>query len=305
MSTIITEGKAEFKVPAAGKPCWTWYKVVGNLKSRRPLVVLHGGPGSTHNYMLTLADLATKYSIPVVLYDQLGNGLSTHLPEKNGDITFWTEELFRDELDNLLAHLGIGNDYDLLGQSWGGMLAAAYASKQPQGLHKLVVASAPADMVQWVVAADILRKDMPLDIQEALSKHEANGTYDDPEYKKAVDVYYEKHLCTVKPMPEEFLASMKHMEEDSTVVMTMNGPSEFTITGSLKTWSVIKDIPKINVPTLLTNGRHDEAQDSTMQPFFDGIQKVKWVQFANSSHTSHLEERERYMEVVSKFLLAD
>ena len=93
----------------AGRPCQTSYKVYGDLKSgTTPVVALHGGPGSTHHYIISIADLYVKYSIPVVFYDQLGNGDSTHLPEKVGDAgSFWTEQLFLDELDNLLRHLGI------------------------------------------------------------------------------------------------------------------------------------------------------------------------------------------------------
>lgn len=85
--------------------------------------------------------------------------------------------------------------------------------------------------------------------------------------------------------------------------LTRNGPNEFHITGSLKTWSVIDDLYKINVPTLLLNGRYDEAQDTTVEPFFQHIPKVKWVQFAHSAHVPQLEETERFMEVVGNFLL--
>ena len=113
----VIEGEVEFHVTAANKPCKTWYKAIGDLGARRPLIVLHGGPGATSDVMLSLADLAEKHGIPVIFYDQLGNGNSTHLPEKMGDISFWTEQLFLDELDNLLGQLGVQNDYDVLGHS--------------------------------------------------------------------------------------------------------------------------------------------------------------------------------------------
>jgi len=302
----FVEGEAPFAAPGAGKPCQTWYKISGDLKSGvRPLVVLHGGPGATHEYLEIVAQLTTLYAIPVVLYDQLGNGRSTHLPEKNGDTVFWTPQLFVDELHNLLDHLGIHGDYDLLGQSWGGMLAAVFATQRPKGLHKLVIADSPASMKLWMEAAALLKLQMPQEIQDAFRKHEEEDTTTHEDYLKATQVYYEHFLCRVKPMPASLTASFEWLEKDPTVYMTMNGPNEFHIVGSLKTWSIIDDIHKINVPTLLLNGRYDEAHDMTVEPYFKYIPKVKWVQFANSAHVPQLEETERFMEVVGNFLLKD
>lgn len=86
------------------------------------------------------------------------------------------------------------------------------------------------------------------------------------------------------------------------ILQRRNGPSEFHITGSLKSWSIIDDIALINVPTLLLNGRYDEAQDSVVVPYFRGIEKVKWFTFAESSHTPQYEEREKYVRLVGDFL---
>ncbi|THU93623.1 proline-specific peptidase [Dendrothele bispora CBS 962.96] len=303
MSVPINEGYVELDLPSAGQPCKTWYRLYGSLSSgRRPLVALHGGPGCTHDYLTDLSGLTSKYDIPLILYDQFGAGNSTHLPSKAGDTSFWTEDLFLFELDAVLAKLGIKEDYDLLGHSWGGMLAARHGSKQPKGLNKLIISSSPSDMKMWVEAQNKLREELPKDVQEALTKHETEGTTESEGYKKAVDVFYDHFLCTLKPWPDNFKKSMEKMEEDSTVYLTMNGPSEFFITGSLKDWSILEDIHRINVPTLLTNGRKDEAQDSTVLPFFEKIAKVKWVTFEKSSHTPHLEETERYLEVVGSFL---
>lgn len=96
----MMEGKVSFNVPKAGKPCSTYYKVVGDLNSgKTPIIALHGGSGAGHEYLLGLTDLTEKLSIPTVFYDQIGTGQSTHLPEKNSDVSFWTEELFHDELE--------------------------------------------------------------------------------------------------------------------------------------------------------------------------------------------------------------
>ncbi|KIJ62019.1 hypothetical protein HYDPIDRAFT_189289 [Hydnomerulius pinastri MD-312] len=296
-------GEAPFSVSSAGKECKTWYKVYGDLKGGvRPLVVLHGGPGSTHEYLEIVSQLTKSHSIPVVLYDQIGNGLSTHLQEKNGDVDFWTTQLFIDELHNLLNHLGIHEDYNILGQSWGGMLASAFATERPKGLNKLVIADSPASMKLWMEVAADLRLKLPQDVQDKLNKHEADGTTTDQEYLDATQVFYENFLCRVKPFPQALIDAFSWTEKDPTVYMTMNGPNEFHITGSLKTWSIIDELHKINVSTLLINGRYDEAQDKAVDPYFKNIPKVKWVQFAESSHLPQLEETERFMEVVSNFL---
>ncbi|KIJ41484.1 hypothetical protein M422DRAFT_172122 [Sphaerobolus stellatus SS14] len=305
MSTSqVTEGYIDFKVPSAGKPCQTWYKVVGNLKSRsRPVVILHGGPGMAHLYLRAYGDLATKYSIPVILYDQLGCGNSTLIPEKAGDGTFWNDQLFLDELDNLLEFFGILGDYDLLGHSWGGMLAARHAVRQPKGLRQLIISSSPASMVLWDEAQWDLRLKLPLDIQSILSNHEREGTTESAEYQTAVKAFHLRFQCKIIPMPQDLVDMSDVAAKDSTVVMTMYGPDEFHTLGTLKDWSIIDDIHKINVPTLLINGWDDTAQDKVMIPFFKTIQKVKWVQFPTASHTAHLEDRERVMEVVGDFLM--
>jgi L-proline amide hydrolase len=155
------------------------------------------------------------------MYDQLGCGKSTHLREKMGDGKFWTVELFLAELDNLLSHLGIKDDYDLLGQSWGGVLGVAHAILQPKGLHRLIIADSPADMKMWVIAADKLRQDLPPDVQNTLLKHEKDGTTDGPEYEAAMQVFYDRHVCRVKPTPKDFEDTEMLLKEDGTVYLTM------------------------------------------------------------------------------------
>ncbi|PMD64828.1 proline-specific peptidase [Hyaloscypha bicolor E] len=300
------EAEADFKVEGAGKPCKTWYTVFGDLKSGvRPLVCLHGGPGAAHNYIRPIRFLASTHSIPVIMYDQLGIGNSTHLPEKIGDGKFWTVELFLAELDNLLKHLGIQDDYDLLGQSWGGMLGACHAINQPKGLHRLVIADSPASMKMWVIAADTLRQNLPPDVQATLLKHEADGTTDSPEYEAAMQVFYDRHVCRVIPKPKDWDDTEAAIKADRTVYLTMNGPSEFFITGTLKDFNIVDELSKIKVPTLLVNGKYDEATDYVMEPFWKSIEKVKWVRFAESSHTPQLEETAEFLRVVGGYLKAE
>ncbi|KAL8826237.1 MAG: hypothetical protein Q9170_007476 [Blastenia crenularia] len=302
---VIEEGEIPFSIPSVTKDCKTWYQIYGphpHTVDTSPLLVLHGGPGIPHNYLLPLTDLASTHSIPIIFYDQVGCGRSTHLPEKKSDISFWTVDLFLRELDNVLTHLQIKRNYDLLGQSWGGILAACHAKEQPSGLKNLIIANSPADMGSWLEAANRLRLQLPEDVQEVLTRCEREGKEASEEYEKAMLVFYERHVCRMTPMPEDLEASFKQLKEDDTVYSTMNGPSEFNVTGSLKTFDIRKEIHKIKAPTLLINGRYDEAQDEVVEPFFRAIAKVKWYRFAESSHTPQLEERDEFMKVVAHFL---
>ena len=233
MSSVkATEGRLDFSVQGLERPCKTWYKTFGSLSEDvRPLIVLHGGPGVPHHYLLPIADIALNYGTPVVMYDQLGCGNSTRLPEKKGAGDFWTVDLFLSELDNLLTKLGIKDDYDLLGQSWGGMLGACHAIRQPKGLHKLVIADSPASMKMWVAAADRLREQLPPDVQETLTRCEKEGLTDTEEYEKALEVYYDRHVCRIKPTPEELKRSFALLKEDMTVMLTMYSTSNGTSTG--------------------------------------------------------------------------
>jgi L-proline amide hydrolase len=236
----------------------------------------------------------------VVHYDQLGIGLSTHLPDRRTD--FWTVQLFLDELDNLLAALGIDGGYHLLGQSWGGMLAAEHAVRRPAGLRSLVIANSPASMELWLAAAAGLRAGLPSEVQKTLLAHEAAGTTDSPEYRAAEKVYNDRHVCRIVPNPPEVEATWAKLAADPTVYHTMNGPNEFHVIGTLKEWTVIDRLHLVEAPTLLVSGRHDEATPATLQPFADRIPDVHWEIFEDSSHMPHIEEEERYLQVVGAFL---
>ena len=219
----FTTGEIDFTVPSTGQITKTWYKVYGDLanKKHRPLVVLHGGPGVVHDYMLSLSDLWTKNEIPVIFYDQIGGGMSTHIPEKKGDVEFWTVQLFVGELNNLLKHFKIEDDFDLLGNSWGGMLAAEFAVTKPKGLKNLVLASGPASMPLFIVSLREKIAQLPQEIQDTLKKHEDAGTTDDPEYMHAMMPFLFKHVCRVNPPPPEFMACLTWLEKDPTVYHTM------------------------------------------------------------------------------------
>lgn len=289
----VREGYADFRGHR------TWFRVTGDLDSGRlPLIVAHGGPGCTHDYVDSFKDLAAT-GRAVVHYDQIGNGRSTHLPDAPSE--YWVVDLFLAELNNLIAHLGI-RDYTLLGQSWGGILGAEHAVRQPAGLKALIIANSPASMALWSEAANELRQALPAEVQATLLQHERAGTTDSAEYRAASDVFYARHVCRVQPMPAEVARTFAAIDTDPTVYHAMNGPTEFHVIGSMRDWTIIDRLSRIQVPTLLISGRYDEATLATVQPFADGIADVQWQIFEQSSHMPHVEERDACMACVERFL---
>jgi L-proline amide hydrolase len=282
----------------------TWYRVTGALDAvggRPPVVTVHGGPGATHDYLLAMADLAGD-GRAVVHYDQVGNGRSSRHPD--ADPASWTVELFVEELARLVRHLGIERSYHLVGQSWGGMLGPEFALAHPEGLRSLTICDSPASMDLWLQAAGRLRAELPADVQATLLRHEEAGTTDEAEYKAAMQVFYDRHVCRVLPNPPEVAASFAAMDAEPTVYHTMNGPPEFHVIGSLVGWSVIDRLPRLRVPTLVIAGAHDEAQPETWQPFVDRLPDVRSHVFPESSHMPHVEEPQAFLDLVGAFLRA-
>jgi L-proline amide hydrolase len=276
-----------------------WYRVVGDHEAgggKLPLLCLHGGPGATHDYLEPLEAMATT-GRRVILYDQLGAGNSDH-PH---DPSMWTVELFVEEVGIMRQALGLDRLH-LLGQSWGGMLGMEYALTQPAGLASLTVADSPASMSQWVAEANRLRADLPPDVQQTLVKHEAAGTTDSAEYQEAMLVFYRRHLCRVDPWPDCVNRTFEKLAQNPEVYNTMNGPSEFFVIGTLKNWDITNRLGEIRVPTLVIGGRYDEATPAITETVHRGIPGSQWVIFENSAHMPHIEETERYMQVLAEFL---
>ncbi len=281
----------------------TYFKVYGDLSAEAgtpaPLLTLHGGPGASHDYLLSMADLA-RDGRAVIFYDQLGNGGSTHLPGRGAD--FWTVNLFREQLASLIDHLGISGRYHLLGQSWGGFLAQEHALGQPAGLRSLILSNTAASFPAFVQEANRLRLLLPEAVEATLKRHETDGSTDDPEYEAACKVFYLRHLCRMDPWPLEVTESFDWIARDPTVYHTMNGPSEFHVIGSIRNWEAQSRLDGIKVPTLLLSGRHDEATPALQQGLLEGIAGSRQRLFENSSHMPFWEERENFMEEVSSWL---
>jgi L-proline amide hydrolase len=290
----VTEGMAKFG------DYQTWYRITGDLASdKTPLVVLHGGPGCVHDYLLPVAAVA-ETGRPVIHYDQVGNGRSTHLRDKPPE--FWTVQLFLDELASLVDTLGIAGRYHVLGQSWGGMLAAEHATLRPPGLRGLVICDSPASIELWVSAATRLRAELPPGVDDILRAHEAAGTTDSDEYHRAMRVFYDRHVCRVVPWPAEVARTFAAIEDNPTVYLAMNGPSEFHVIGSLRDWSIMDRLDSISVPTLIISGEFDEATPETVRPYQERIADARWEVLENCSHMPQVEDPDRFMALVTEFL---
>ncbi|KAI0781619.1 proline-specific peptidase [Irpex lacteus] len=293
----IVEGELAFDYPPAAKPLKTWYKVTGEITPTSiPLFILHGGPGAGAEAYNILSDLTVKYGIPIIQYDQVGCKRSTHLQEKKGaGPEFWKDTIFVLELHNLIRHFGLdadGRQYDVIGHSWGAMFGTTFAGGKPKGLRRYIVWSAAPSTRLWSAAQKGLLKTMPQEIQDTIERCKRDKTTDSQEYKDAQSEIYKRFLCRIDPVPHDIMDGLKEIRKDPTVVSSI--PNEH--------WSAIDSIPTIDVPVLLINGRYDQAQDSCLLAFFERLKTVTWVQFSDSSHMAHYEERERFMEVVGEFL---
>ncbi|KAL7279265.1 hypothetical protein ACG7TL_007106 [Trametes sanguinea] len=290
-SSAIPTQEGHIDFPYQGETHQTYYKIFGDLQNRTqpPIVVLHGGPGLSHDYLLPHFDL-TEQSFPVIFYDQIGNARSTHLPDKPP--TFWTFDLFFDELENLLKHFDIQNEYHIIGHSWGAMMFSEFVTRRPHaGLRKLVIADAPPSIALWQKSFKELVDKFPQDVKDDLAK----GLKDWEPYWKAMMKIYAVHGCRAKPFPKELEYSL----------LLNNSPtSDRSVATSpiLKDWDVTDRLHLVDVPTLVINGRYDIAQDYVTKPWKDNIPKSRWITFEESSHTPFWEEREKYMQTVGAFL---
>jgi L-proline amide hydrolase len=277
----------------------TWYRVTGDLySSKTPVIVLHGGPGCTHDYLENIGELA-HHGRAIIHYDQVGNGRSTHLPKMSDD--FWRVDLFVDELANLISHLGL-IDYILLGQSWGSMLASEFSLRAPAGLVALILANPVASMPLWISETTRLRQDLPPNVLAVLEQHEAAGTTATAEYEDAVAVFNAKHVCRLGYSPPALQRTWDAMKSDPTVYLAMNGPTDFPVVGSLKDWQIGDRAKNIGVPVLLLSGRHDQATATVVQPFMHHIDDVRWHIIPDSGHITNIERPERFFPIVQTFL---
>jgi proline iminopeptidase len=271
-----------------------FYRVFEPAETKGNLVCLHGGPGASHDYLLPLADLA-NYGWRVVFYDQLGCGRS----EVPKNYALFSVERGVEELEQFRKEMNLRKIH-LMGSSYGGMLALAYALKYQRNLRSLITTGGLASVPLCVEEMNRLKKKLPKRVQRTLEKYEARGDYHNPAYEKAVMVFYRKHLLRLKEWPKEQWYTMRHLSKP--VYYTMNGPNEFTIIGNTKYYDITDQLNKIRVPTLVTGGRYDEVTPRVARSIHKNIKGSKLVTFEKSSHLPMFEERKKYIDTLNKFL---
>jgi proline iminopeptidase len=284
----VTEQRGEVEVEGGT----VRYRVLGG--GDRTLVLLHGGPGGGSLYLKPLERLAGR-DRRVVTYDQLGCGDS----DRPNDPSLWRAERFVEELERLRAHLGL-EEFDLYGHSWGGMLATDYALAHQEHLRSLVLASTIADAALLQREMARLLDGFPAEVRETLRRHEEAGTTDSAEYQEAITAVYRVHLCRCDPWPPEVEKTFEDFAMG--VYVPMWGPSEFAFVGNLADWNRVDRLHEIEVPTLVTVGRHDELTPACSEQISERLPNARLVVFENGSHMTFWEETERYLSVVDEFL---
>jgi len=270
-----------------------FYRTYGR-PTKGTILCLHGGPGATHDYLLSLEDLA-QFGYRVVLIDQLGCGKSA----RPRGTALYTIAHNVEEVEGVRKALQLGKVH-LMGSSYGGALAIATALKYQRNLRSLVITGGLASVPLTVREMRRLVNRLPPKTRATLAKYEAREDYENPEYLAAVDVFYRRHVCRLPVWPREVTYSFEHLSRP--VYFTMNGPNEFTIIGTIRDWDVTDQLPTIRVPTLVTVGRYDEVTPRVAESIHRGIRGSKLVRFEKSAHLAMWEERSHYIGVVRDFL---
>jgi len=272
-----------------------WYRAVApdsGAGDATPLLCLHGGPGFTHYYLEALEALAGRRR--VIFYDQLGCGRA----DRPDDVSLWTVDRFVEELAQVRSALGLDRLH-LFGSSWGGMLAMQYVLDRQPELESLTLCGSPASMIRWVADCEELLAAEPEATRKTIREHEAADLTACPEYQAAILGFYRKHVCRLDPWPAGFERSFA--EAGYQVYNTMNGPSEFTVTGTLKTWDIMDRLPEITVPTLLIGGRYDECTPGHMAEMHRRIAGSELVTIEDASHLCFAEQPEAFNRAVNDF----
>jgi proline iminopeptidase len=268
-----------------------WYKVSG-ATAGTPVVFLHGGPGFSSFYLKPLEVLGDER--PVLRYDQLGGGRS----DKMTDTSKMNIAHFVRELDSLRAHLGYDKMH-LMGHSWGTILALEYYRVHPEHVASITFASAALDIPQWERHARELVKTLSDSAQRAIRQADADGKFDTPGYTAAIDEFYGKYVWR-HPIKADLDSTMATASQE--IYGYMQGPSEFTITGTLKKYDATSFLKSITVPVLFTVGEFDEADPVTIRKQAAMVPGAQVAVLKGSAHITPWDAPEENIKVLRAFL---
>ncbi|KAK3271000.1 hypothetical protein CYMTET_20628, partial [Cymbomonas tetramitiformis] len=280
--------------------CW----VYGDLKhsTQLPLVVVHGGPGFPHTYLQPLAQLACD-GRPVIFYDQVCVGESECVADLKRDAPWTlTIDYYLAELADVIEYFDLPEKgYHVLGHSWGSVVAQLYALRQPAGLQGLVLAGAISDAQLYKRAQeDFILSTLPPHIQAAIDKAERDQQYDTELYAAIAEGLTSFYTVRTSPKPDCVQSAFDNVNEQ--IYTAIQGPSEFTIGGKLKNWSITHKLAGIQVPTLLTNGKYDTMQPPVTDAMAEAIPNVQRQLFERSGHMTMVDEPGPYNVAVQDFL---
>lgn len=282
-------------------PFKVWTKRVGN-NPRIKVLLLHGGPGLSHEYFEVLDSYFPAAGIEYYYYDQLGS--------YNSDQTDHTELIdlprYVEEVEQVRRALGLNADnFYLLGHSWGGLLGIEYALKYQQHLKGLIISNMMSSTASYnEYASKVIMPAMDQTVLTKIKALEAAQKYDDPEYMGLlIPHHYEKHFLRQpeKLWPDPVKRAMKHLNPK--VYIPMQGPSELGASGKLLHWDRSKDLAKIAVPTLVIGARHDTMDPAHMKWMASAIARADYLYCPNGSHMAMYDDREVYMQGLIQFLL--
>lgn len=272
----------------------TYYRIVkgGN---KTPLVLLHGGPGSTHNYFELLDNIAES-GRDVIMYDQLGCGNS--YVENRPDL--WNAETWMSELDALRNRLNL-KECVLLGQSWGGMLAIEYLiERKPEEVKGLVLSSTLSSASLWSSEQHRYISYMSKEDQQAIAEAEQNNKWDSPAYLAANERFMKLHCADIQPDDPECLTRKKKSGTESYLYGW--GPNEYTPSGTLKSFEYTDRLHEISIPTLIVSGTNDLCTPLVAKTMYDRIPDSKWELFDGARHMCFAEQHDHYCDVLNSFL---
>ena len=281
-------------VPVESGKYRVWTKRVGHGTTK--VLLLHGGPGLTHEYFECFEDFLPPHGIEFYYYDQLDSAFS----DKPNDERLWNVPRFTDEVEAVRKGLGL-EKFILLGHSWGGLLAMEYALKYQHHLSGLVISNMVAGVPEYMEHAAKLLAAMPDDVQKSLAKYAAEGKYDDPRYVELMlEHVYKKHVCRLNPWPEPLERSMAHW--NTKVYNYLQGPNEFVIMGTLKEWSRFSDLHDIKVPTLILGGAYDTMEPAQLERMGKLMPNSRVYICPSGSHLAMYDDQENYFRELLAFL---
>jgi proline iminopeptidase len=277
-----------------------WTKRFGR-NPRIRLLLLHGGPGATHEYFEGLESFLASEGIEFIYYDQLGSAYS----DQPKDDSLWTTERFVDEVEQVRQALGLGkDDFYLLGHSWGGILAAEYALKYQENLKGLVISNMMMSIADYNrYAEEVLARQMDPAVVSEIKALEKRGRYESPRYMELlVPNFYAKHICRLEEWPDAVNRSFARLNKQ--IYVLMQGPSEFGASGRLEKWDRKADLAKITVPTLVIGATHDTMDPEHMRWVSTQVKQGSFLLCPNGSHMSMWDDQRVYAGGLVRFLRA-